>query len=215
MSRTLAAELIRHHEQGRYDDDCSVGFLKSSTIKESPGINSGAASFLDLRAKLGQSLCTYSVVVTGISLTSETTRDVVFAKTRTYDAAKLVVLSGYVDALFARLYTLPVQALRSEWSTGWDPTYDVVVIDPSDGRKCLLGHGLTHLYEKEAKELARTRKLTIDDVWGGAVPSGLTRHRQQSPTSTVAVEAPRVARLQLFDDGWRVLDISPPFAGTR
>jgi hypothetical protein len=61
---------------------------------------------LALRPKLGKSICTYSVDVTGISLTSEVVRQVVFTETKTYDVAKLAALKSFVDGLFARLSTL-------------------------------------------------------------------------------------------------------------
>jgi hypothetical protein len=182
---------------------------------------------------MGKSICAYTVDVTGISLTSEAVREVVFTETRTYDVAKLAGLTSSVGALFARLFPLPVEAVADKTlCPDKNPRcsqYHFAVIDPADGTSFVLDRtirgGVQHMQQSSREEdvcscysavfpetasrAARARKLTIDDVWAG-IPSGLARHRQFESQLTAEFEWRRVATLQLFDDGWRVLDISPP-----
>ena len=222
LSRPLAAQLILHHEQERYSDECTVDFLASPDAKDQP------PGVLALHSTLGASICAYTVDVTGISLTSEAVREVVFNETKDYDATKLAALTSFVDTLFARLSALPVEAVAdTTFCRDKNPKcsqYHFAVIDPIDGEECVLDSMsktagvkllsrsspcdcLGAVIRETAVREARTKHLTIDDVWAH-IPTGLYRHRQRDATPTVTVA--RVARLQLFDDGWRVLDISPP-----
>jgi hypothetical protein len=105
--------------------------------------------------QLGQSLCSHNVEVTGIALASENTRDVVFTETTTYDQVKLHAISDYVQALFARLSILPIQPVAVKPASR-EFRYESAVVDPSDGRRYLVG--LTLLPKREAEERARTTK---------------------------------------------------------
>jgi hypothetical protein len=200
LDRPLAAALILRHEQGRYSEECDVTFLAKAQE------NNWGASVSDLRAKigaqLGRSLCVFSVEVTGIALTSDSTRDVVFSETKSYDEAKVSALSAYVDALFARISALSVQAVPSDYPALFG--YYLAVADPSDGQEYLLDY--TSRSAESAKEHAKIKQLTIGDVWDN-MPSGLARHKQAHSVPTVRTH--RTGTLQLFDDGWRVLAISP------
>ena len=90
LNRASAERLVLRHERSRYNGECDVSFLaraQETTL---------GASVSDLRAnigiQLGQSICGYSVEVTGISLGSADARAVVFTETKTYDPVKVKAL---------------------------------------------------------------------------------------------------------------------------
>ena len=221
LSRPFAAQLIMHHEQERYDERCAMDFLASPEVKD--------PDLLRLRTKLGTSVCAYAVEVVGISLTSQTVRDVVFVETKTYDKTKLTVLSAYVDSLYARLSVLPVQAVadasQCREKNRRCSKYHFVVVDSSNGGEIPVAGAILgsvqeawacdcywSVFLETARQAARTKKLTVGDVWA-SLPSGLSRHQYAQEVvdrSGNRDSAQRVARFQLFDDGWRVLDVSPP-----
>jgi hypothetical protein len=225
------------HEKERYSDECAIagdfdafgmGFSTPAPAVKDPNL-------LRLRTTLGTSICAYTVAVTGVSLTSEAVRDVVFTETKSYDRAKLAALSAYVGSLFARLAALPVQAVPdASWCKDENPrcsNYHFAVIDPTDGGEFVLeglrlrglesgiqsisqssqelwacNCGLGAVFRETAIRAAQGTKLTVDDVWAN-LPFGLSRHRHASDASADNQETV-VARFQLFDDGWRVLDVS-------
>jgi hypothetical protein len=153
-------------------------------------------------------MCLYSVDVTGISLTSENLRDAVFVEARAPDHAKWRLVSAYVDALFARLSVLPVQTIRvGSTYRGFD--YVLAVIDPKDGRKYLVeGQRET---ERESLRLAKTKKLGIEDV-SQNLPFALSGlNGASNPGECLPMQKQGVAKLQLFDDGWRVIEIKGEF----
>lgn len=206
LNRSSAGRLIREHERERYVEECATDFLDSSEMRL-PGL-------LALSTKLGGSICTHDIDVVGISLTSDTARDVDFTETRIYDGAKLAALSAYVNSLFAQLSALPVQAIADtkracSLKNRKCSQYRFAVIDPSahtefpttdqyvsadslaEDEACECG-----VFWETAKRAATGKRYTIDNLWNNSIPSGLSQHRYLKTFS-----AQRIAHFQLFDDG--------------
>jgi len=134
LTHLFAADLSTRYERGCYDEDWNLEVLESPEIRRD-GLST-------LRGKLGKSICAYAVEVTGISLTSEAVREVVFAETKIYDVAKLTTPTSFVDALIARRSPLPVEAV-SDTTMCPDKNsrcsqYHFVVIDPANGKELVL-----------------------------------------------------------------------------
>jgi hypothetical protein len=203
--------LIVEHEHDRYRAECAVDF---SDVKD--------PSLLALRPKLGTSMAVITVEVVRIAITSETTRDAVFWETKTYDAAKLAALNAWADALYARLSAQPVQALAEERSSYQKnprcSAYQFAVVDPITGWRVDLsskkaryewsdrevdgacGYGVD-MFLETAQRAAKTVSISKGDFWE-SLPYGLSQHLGLHPT-----RSPRMANFQLFDDGWRIMDI--------
>lgn len=192
LDRQLATTLILSHEENRYGEACRVSFQLDDDKR--------GVSLSDLRtaigAQLGDSICSYSVLVNGIALTTETTRSVVFTETRTYDMAKAQVLLAYVNAIFARMSVQPIRAAPDVTPS----LRRLVVVDPLNGRSFFLGI----VADDEVGDHLKRRKLKIDDVWD-ELPPELADHRHWWPQSPVKYN--RIADVQLFDDGWRVTTV--------
>jgi hypothetical protein len=204
LSRETAAELIRGNDKERYDTICKVDYWKGEETQSEWGVGFAELG-TQLGAQLGEAICSCSIEVTGIALTSESTRDVVFHEKFVYDPSKAIALAAYVEKLAAHLVALPVQATRRDGGG-----YEVVVIEPTNGRKFLVSSSSHYSgYNQEAAiKIAKTSKLTPGDVWN-SIPMFLARHKGSAkPPMNWAIQ--RTARLQLFDDGWRVLSVSPP-----
>jgi len=211
LSRSLAQRLIVEHEHDRYRAECAVDF---SDVKD--------PSLLALRPKLGTSMAVITVEVVRIAITYETTRDAVFWETKTYDVAKLAALNAWADALYARLSAQPVQALAEERSSYQKnprcSAYQFAVVDPITGWRVDLsskkaryewsdrevdgacGYGVD-MFLETAQRAAKTVSLSKGDFWE-SLPYGLSQHLGLHPT-----RSPRMANFQLFDDGWRIMDI--------
>jgi hypothetical protein len=73
-------------------------------------------------------------------------------------------------------------------------------------------------FPETARKAAKTLKLTEDDFWG-SIPYSLSQHLRMYVSGNVKVtddangnvvgwSRPRAAHFQLFDDGWRIIDIA-------
>lgn len=225
LSRSLAQRLIVDHEHDRFSAECAVDF---SDVKD--------PSLLALQPKLGTSVAAFTVKVVRIAITSETTRDAVFLETKTYDVAKLDALEAWAALLYARLSTQPVQAVAEERSSREKnprcSSYHFSVVDPISGwrvdlpsKRARYQLSLRELDEcsdldwfvETAKGAAKTVELSEDDFWG-SLPYSLSQHLGLHPPAHFEVvhdttgkfagwSSPHVAHFQLFDDGWRIMDI--------
>jgi hypothetical protein len=194
LGRQSAATIILNHEHDRYGAECDMTFLKRPQTESLKEISA------KIGYQLGDSICSVSVEATGISLTSENTRDVVFTETTTYDVKKVAALSEFVEGLFARLSQLHASANPDQTDS-----FATEIVDPANQEKYYLDDRLTS--KRAAEDFAKTAKMTIHHVWDN-LPPGLAR--LEGAKDAPRVQTNRVAHLQLFDDGWRLLSVSPP-----
>lgn len=201
--------MIRRHEQSHYDGVCGINYFGMQDTHTQ-----------EVRAMRGKSICSYSIDISGISITSDTARDVVFIETKLYDKSKLAIVKNYVDELFGRLARVPVEPVAR--ATDWQQKdarcsdYDFVVRVPDSSHRIVINKSLSlaeldsclgnSMFPETAAEHAKSIMLTKHDIWINNLSPVLTEPHETDPTT-------RVAKMQLFDDGWRVMEIVPPLRG--
>jgi hypothetical protein len=204
------------HERDRYSAASNADFPEAKNPE-----------LLALRPTLGTSMATVTAEVVRIAITSETTRDAVFLQTKTYDVAKLTALRAWANSLYTRLSAQPVQAVAEERSPreknpkcSW---YHFSVVDPVTGWRVDIPIKIKEaryqwsireieecselgMFAENARKAAKTVKFSKDDFWDG-LPASLWWHRGYIEGNFLESQCQRVASFQLFDDGWRIINI--------